>query len=68
MEETKFNFTKILMNPTIFHKIYFFLTIKDLIAIMRTNIELYKLANEHFKLLLEKLNLIDINPFLNSKK
>ena len=68
MEESEFNFKKILINPTIFHKISFFLNIKDLIAIMRTNIELYKLANEHFKLRLEKLNLIDIDPFLNSKK
>lgn len=39
--------------PTFFHKIYSYLTIKDLVIIMRLNIEFYKLANKHFKYLLE---------------
>ena len=34
---------------------------------MGISIEFYKLVNEHFKLLLENYNLIDINPFTNKK-
>ena len=34
---------------------------------MRVSIEFYKLGNEHFKLILEKFNLINIDPFTNAK-
>ena len=67
MENKEISITKkAMMTATIFHRIYYFLSLKDLAIMMLVNIEFYKLANEHFKLLLEKFHLVDIDPFTNS--
>lgn len=53
--------------PSIFHLIYSFLDIKCLIDIMPLSTTFYKLANQHFKFILRKHNLITPN-FTNETK